>query len=427
LRRRLITVSLAVSTMVALAFLIPLALLVRHVARDRAMTAAERDASAVASLLGISTDPDDVRTLLARTGSGAEGRIVVFLPDGTAVGADHPADDDVDRARDEGVAFTQDDDGRVDLYQPVVLPDGTAVIEVSVPDAELTRGVARSWTALAGVAVVLVAGSLVVADRLAASVVRPTRRLAAAAAALGAGDMDARVDPGGPDEIAEVGSAFNHLATRVRELLAAERELVADLSHRLRTPLTALRLDTEALGPGEGGDRVRADAERLERVVTEVIEEARRPIRTELGARCDAGVIVRERAAFWAALAEEQQRPWEVTVDAADANVRLPPAELAAALDALLANVFAHTPEGSGVEVSLRDEGSDLVLAVDDRGPGFTSDAALRRGVSGAGSTGLGLDIARRTAEAAGGLLSVHPVEPTGARVELRFPRRSSP
>ncbi len=422
MRRRLVTVSLAVSTMVALAFLIPLAVLVRHVARDRAMTAAERDASAIASLLGISTDPDDVRTLLARTGSGVAGRIVVFLPDGTAVGADHPGDEDVDRAREDGVAFSKEDEGRVDLYQPVVLPAGTAVIEVSVPDEELTRGVARSRAALAGVAVVLVAGALVVADRLAASVVRPTRRLAAAATALGSGDLDARVEPEGPQEIAEVGSAFNHLAARVRELLAAERELVADLSHRLRTPLTALRLDTEALGPGEGGDRVRADAERLERVVTEVIEEARRPIRNELGARCDAGAVVRERAAFWAALAEEQARPWEVTVDAADPTVRLPPTELAAALDALLANVFAHTPEGAAVDVSLRADGNELVLAVQDRGPGFPFATAVRRGVSGAGSTGLGLDIARRTAEAAGGSFRVSAVVPTGARVELRFP-----
>ena len=64
---------------------------------------------------------------------------------------------------------------------------------------------------------------------------------------LGRGDLDARVEPGGPDEVREVGAALNRLAARISELLAREREEVADLSHRLRTPVTALRLDVESL------------------------------------------------------------------------------------------------------------------------------------------------------------------------------------
>ena len=68
-----------------------------------------------------------------------------------------------------------------------------------------------------------------------------------AALALGGGDLDRRVAPAGPHEIADVGVAFNFLAERLRLLLAGERESVADLSHRLRTPLTALRATHPAL------------------------------------------------------------------------------------------------------------------------------------------------------------------------------------
>jgi signal transduction histidine kinase len=295
------------------------------------------------------------------------------------------------------------------------------VIEVSVPDAELQRGVVRSWAALTGVAALLVAGSVVVADRMAGSIVRPTRRLASAAAELGAGNLDARVEPDGPAEIADVGTAFNHLAGRVRELLANERELVADLSHRLRTPLTALRLDAEALEDGDGADRVRADADRLEQTVTEIIEEARRPIRTELGSRCQPLPLVSARAAFWAALAEDQDRAWQVDLADRSPDVAVEATDLDAAVDALLGNVFAHTPEGTAVAVRLSADRSTVVITVDDGGPGLPADAATR-GTSGAGSTGLGLDIARRTAEAAGGRIVLTTSPLGGARVELRLP-----
>lgn len=407
--------------MVAIAFLVPLALLVRSVARDRALTAADRDAAALAPVLALTTNPGDLEPAIGRTRSGAAGRVTVFLPDGTTVGSDHPADEDVARARDDKVAFRHDDAGWVELYQPVVLAGGTAVIEVSVPDRELGRGVMRSWSALAGVAALLVAGSVVVADRLARSVVGPTRRLAAAAAALGAGNLDTRVEPDGPTEIANVGTAFNHLAGRVRVLLANERELVADLSHRLRTPLTALRLDAEALADSEAAARVRADADRLERTVTEIIEEARRPGRAELEPRCSPWALVAERVAYWAPLAEDQDRGWRVGLDDSVTDVAVAPSQLKAAIDAVVGNVFAHTPEGSSVAVRLAQEGPTVVITVDDAGPGFAA-VATGRGRSGAGSTGLGLDIARRTAEAAGGRLVLSTSPLGGAKVELRLP-----
>ena len=85
--------------------------------------------------------------------------------------------------------------------------------------------------------------------------------------------------------------------------------------------------------------------------------------------------------------------------------------------------MFAHTPEGSGYAVALRRHDGTLELAVDDAGAGIADpDAALFRGVMRAGSMGLGLDIARRSAEAAGGSLAIERSPRGGARVRLILP-----
>ena len=90
-------------------------------------------------------------------------------------------------------------------------------------------------------------------------------------------------------------------------------------------------------------------------------------------------------------------------------------------MDALLGNVFAHTPEGTGFAVGWPPARRRRVLVVADAGPGLRGPTARGRGSSGGGSTGLGLDIARRAAEAAGGRLEIEPGRPTGAVVLLHL------
>lgn len=423
MRTRLRAVAVATTTMVALAFLVPLALLVRSVARDRALTAAERDAEALAPVLAVSADPAVVGAALGATAAGEDGRLSVFLPGGARVGGDvEVADRSLELAR-RGRAFFSDTEGGTAFLLPVLSGQGASVVSVFVPDRLLTRGVARAWGILGGLGVALVLAALVVADRLAMSVVRPVSRLSDAAHRLGGGDLEARVQAEGPPEVAAVGQAFNFLAGRVAELLEAERESVADLSHRLRTPLTVLRMQTDAIPAGEARERLREAAMELERAVSQVIEEARRPIRAGAGVAADLAAVARERAEFWGALAEEQSRPFQVETDGQAHLVRVARADLEAALDALLGNVFSHTPEGTPFSVAVR-AGSDggAVLVVDDAGPGLPDSAVLERGRSGGGSTGLGLDIARRTAESAGGRLMVGGAPAGGARVEMQFP-----
>ena len=88
------------------------------------------------------------------------------------------------------------------------------------------------------------------------------------------------------------GPALNLLADRIDELISEERETVADLSHRLRTPLTALRLDAEALRDPEDAERVGAHVTAFERMLTAVIHSARRPQREGRMPSCDATAIV---------------------------------------------------------------------------------------------------------------------------------------
>jgi signal transduction histidine kinase len=290
-----------------------------------------------------------------------------------------------------------------------------------VPSRLLHRGVAGAIGVLLGLGLGLLLLGMLVADRLARGTVRPVAALARTAHHLAEGDLSARVQPTGPTEVREVGAAVNRLAGRIGELLAAERESVADLSHRLRTPLTALRLEAEALRDARESAQVGAAVEALERTVDDVIRSARRPVREGLAAQCDAVTVVRDRAAFWRVLAEDQDRELAVTLATGPLVVRLLPEDLAAAVDALLGNVFAHTPEGTSAEVTVRSTPAGVEVEVADRGPGLPP-AATERGHSGAGSTGLGLDIARRTAEAAGGDLVLSDRPAGGASIVLLMP-----
>jgi signal transduction histidine kinase len=449
MRRRLVALAATTTIMVALAFLIPLAVLVRTLARDRALSAAELEAQSLAPVLALTQDTTALDAAVRATNPGARGRLTILLPDGSRVGGP-PGDDgdlsDDPRERDnlalarQGRAFSAPTRGGIEVLVPVALEaDKTAVVRVLVPNSVLERGVASAWAVEAALGITLVASAVFVADRLARTIVRPVDALADAAGRLGEGDLSVRINPEGPPEVKQVALAFNRLGDRVGELLEAERELVADLSHRLRTPLTVLRLDAEGLDNAEESRRLADDVDELERAVTGVIRQARKPVQEDLIApETDAAQVARDRLAFWSPLAEDQERLFEFAcLGVGDGNDEKPPAsttvavsvdELEAALDALLGNVFAHTDEGTAFRVEVRAlSDGGISLAVEDSGPGLSSDFVVERGVSGAGGTGLGLDIARRTAEGAGGVLRIGRSATGGARIAMEFPTTGPP
>ena len=418
MRLRIVALVVATSSLVLVSFLVPLALVLRTLAADRAVSTATAEAQSMAPLI-TSLSPRSLRLTVETVNAANSTPVTIFLPDGTVAGEPAPQTPSV-RLALHGQSFSTSVPGGVEVLVAVAgLPDGTAVIRSFVPDAVLRHGVARAWLLLLGVGAFLLLLSVTVADQLARSLVRPLAALALAADRLASGDLTARATVTGPPEVRRAANGLNRLAIRIGDLLARERESVADLSHRLRTPLTALRIDAESLRDS----RLLDDVTAMERTVSEIIRQARRqPGGPAQEIACDAAEIVAERAAFWRPLAEDQERGMRVEVAAQPAFVQVSRDDLAACADILLENVFTHTPEGAGLTVRLsRRAGGGVWLVVADDGPGFPSAGPVRRGRSSGGSTGLGLDIARRIAEESGGTLTLGRSASGGGSVTLGF------
>lgn len=421
MRQRILLTLLASTSIVLVAFLVPLMVIVSDLAVDRAQRQVVLEIQPLVSRIPV-VDEEGMAELVAAFRAQSDRRTTIYLPDDTVLGDARPLDAAVELARERGAFFTDVSGGR-DLLVPVYTEMGEAVLRVFVPDEELTGAVPRARAILVALGAFLLALSVGMGLLLARAFTRPISQLSATAERLAAGDLTARVPPTDIAQLDSAGKALNRLASRVVELLSLEREQVADLAHRLRTPVAALRLDSESLPDAEPVERLRADVDRLDRMVDEVIREARRPLREGVAAPADLCRVTRDRAAFWQVLAEDQQRPLVIDVPVPPLTVTAEERDLGDALDALIGNVFAHTHEGTGFRVSVGiGSGATAWVEVADDGPGFATQDVLERGRSVSGSTGLGLDIARRMAERAGGSITLGSTAPGGARVRLTLP-----
>ncbi|HEY0533716.1 MAG TPA: HAMP domain-containing sensor histidine kinase [Actinoplanes sp.] len=399
------------------------------------MSTAERESATVAGAIAAGASKKGVDAAIAAAG----GHPVVHPPGGQPAG--HADASDVQRAASGGASLTASVPGGLVRLEPVTVAGKTSVVEVFVPGDELGENTGRDWWLLTVLALLLVGAAVFAVDRLARGAVNSARNLVQAALAVGGGDLGVRIQPSGPRELAEAGYAFNRMADRLITTRRDEREMVADLSHRLRTPLTALRLDAEALDPDDtqigiqfdqaeldrrrGIRRIRQAIVTLEGEVNQLINTTRKAVAAQVAAApepglCDVSEVVRERMMFWSALAGDQNRHYQVV----GAQMRIPVpvarAELAAALDAVLGNVFRYTPQGTAFEVGVSRRDGWVALRVDDAGPGIPDpEKALQRGQSNKGSTGLGLDIARRAAQSAGGTVSLARAAMGGASVVM--------
>jgi signal transduction histidine kinase len=417
MRLRIVAVVVATTSLVLVSFLLPFALVLRTLAADHATSNAMVEAQSVAALVTAMSDRE-LRLAVAQVNAASNASVTVFLPDGAQAGIPVPKSPGALLALREKRSFSSSVPGGVEVLVAVGgLSGGTAVIRSFVPEAVLRHGVTRAWLLLLGIGAFLLLLSVAVADQLARSLVRPLTGVALAADHLATGDLSARATVTGPLEVRRVANGLNRLAARIDDLLAHERESAADLSHRLRTPLTALRIDAESLQD----ERLLDDVAAVERTVSDIIQQTRRQ-RGGLppGIPCDAAAVVTERAAFWRPLAEDQDRHMSVEVPAEPVIVQASREDLAACADVLLENVFTHTPEGVSfaIRLSRRASGGAWLVVADD-GPGFPPGSPVRRGQSGGGSTGLGLDIARRVAEASGETMPVGRSAAGGGCVSL--------
>ncbi|WP_210651682.1 HAMP domain-containing sensor histidine kinase [Nocardioides sp. SYSU D00065] len=428
MRRSLLVTAAAAISMVLLAMLVPMAILVRSYALEDRLARASLEVQAVETVVTRHDDKGSVAVYLDRLNDAdAHSRITVLYPDGTEVGPDPGQDDKVLDARNTGRARVDDVPGGSQVLVPVsrggnsALPSQTPVIRVVVEEPGLDSVVGLAWGLLALLALALLAGSLVVVDRLGRSFVQPIRRLAEHTQALGRPGAIASVATlEGPPEVQELAGAVDRLVGRIQLLLAREREHVADLSHRLRTPVTALRLRVETVADPALRERLGSDLDALQATVDQIVREARRSEREGLDPRTDAVAVITDRVRHWEPLAEDQGRPWDTDLAPRGPLLRASRADLEALVDVLLDNVFSHTPDEAGVRVTLTADDDHVELVVEDAGPGLPADLdATGRGESGAGSTGLGLSIAARTAADSGGTLVTGGSDMGGARVAV--------
>lgn len=383
--------------------------------QHRAATVAERDGQValIAAVVAVTTDDDALRAALTR--ASPAGRMAVHLTGGQRVGPSRATADQVARALRDGRPVTA---GELSLHPVAASGGGTAVVEVSLPGEGIALGAAAGFVVAALLAVGL---AVLAADRMSRPVVRQLRALAAS----GDGDQPARPPRrGGIAELAAITTRIDRVDEMTRQLVAKEHKLIADVSHRLRTPLTALLLDADAVGPGPVAERIRSAVVTLEHDVDDIIRAAGQAVEPiqPASTTCDLSEVVRRRMRFWLLLATNQGRHCEISCLDEPTPVALAEDAVAAVVDTLVGNIFRHTEPGTPLAVTVGHHDGWVSLVVDDGGPGIADpEAALRRGVSGEGSTGLGLDIARTGVEATGGTIHIERGKLGGARVRLRF------
>ncbi|MHB1010358.1 MAG: HAMP domain-containing sensor histidine kinase [Propionibacteriaceae bacterium] len=423
MRRQIVWLVAATTSVVVLAFALPLALLIQSFARVGAMAAAQQEAQGAELLIASFHDDARLPDLLARLDSGTIPSTSVVTPSGQVYGVPIAVDDpDVVRGR-AGTSY--EDSGRpsggVVVRSVMVQGMGTFVVVATVSRADLMKGVWQAWLTVIAIGVGLTVVSVVAASMVVRRMSGPLRQVASVAHQLRSGNLSARAETVGTGETRELAEALNGLAERITELLAAERAAVGEMAHRLRTPITALRLDAEAVADPELAGRLSDHLTEVQRAVDTIVKEARRGVRDDLVVDCDAAEIVRERVAFWSALAEDQDRPFHQEVPDGPLRVQMPESDLVDLIDICIDNVFAHTAEGVAFSVTLSRSGDSAVVVVADEGPGFQEHVG-HGGSDVVGRTGVGLEIVEKLVRGLGGTFRTSPPGLPGATVAVSLP-----
>jgi signal transduction histidine kinase len=310
---------------------------------------------------------------------------------------------------------------------------GTVVLER--PTGPLDQNIANLWLyliALSGAAMAAAAG---IAVYFARWVSRPLARLDTAARRIADGDLTVRARSGsGPPELRRMAATFNMMAGRLEALVHGHRAMLADASHQLRTPLTALRLRLDLLAvdspPAAAEELAGAQEEiaRLSRLVDGLIATARAESVTEQLEQLDLHEAVCERVAAWQPVADGNGVKLVAEVPAATVPViALGAGHLEQILDNLLDNSIEAVGERGGtVRVCVARSEKGALLTVADDGPGMTaqerSRAFLRFTTGSQNGTGLGLAIVHRLVTANGGSIRLADTPGGGLTVEAELP-----
>ncbi|MGB8931229.1 MAG: HAMP domain-containing sensor histidine kinase [Anaeromyxobacteraceae bacterium] len=300
-----------------------------------------------------------------------------------------------------------------------------------------TRPYARWAVIMAVVLAVLAIGSYPTAR----SITSPLERLTAVARRLGEGDLSVRTGLRARGEVGELARAFDEMAERLQRLVRAERELLANVSHELRTPLARIRvaLELAAEGDHEKAQRylseIGADLAELDGLVEQILTAARLEGAGPNGipihrARVELRPLLEDVAARFRAA--DPARPLILEVAPALPTIDADTPLLRRLVENLLDNARKYSEPGAPVTLAARAEPGVVVMEVRDRGigidpadlprlftPFFRTDRSRARGT---GGVGLGLNLARRIAEAHGGTISAESSAGAGTTIRVTLP-----
>ena len=313
-------------------------------------------------------------------------------------------------------------------------PEETPEPSVSLLTTALNRSLL--WTGLAAG----IAGILLI-SLMSRRMLAPVRDLSSAARLLGQGDTSQRVSPKGRDEVAELGRAFNSMASDLERADQQRKSLMADIAHELRTPLSNVQGYLEAIKDG----LLQPDGRTIDTVHEQVMQLSRLVEDLRLLALAEAGDLPLHRQP--GSLVEVLQRSLDGVKPRADARsvelsleaaTGLPPVEMdsmriAQVVGNLLENAISYTPQGGRVTVTASLSGADLArVAVSDTGIGipdedlpniferfYRVDPSRTRAT---GAAGLGLSIAKGLVEAHGGAIYVESFPGQGSRFTFELP-----
>jgi signal transduction histidine kinase len=402
--RRLLLSYLVLTLGVLIALELPLGILNAHNLRQDLRSKVQRDAVTLGSLAEDALEhkrPADPNVRVAVNGYAEESDAHVVVREATGrvvVDSARAGDDDAEHARGLVVTMPVAANGRV-----------FGTVAITYPTSSTNRRIVRDWAGLGVAAAVVLAAAAVLGLLLSRSVSRPLRRVERAAQRIGDGELDARAPEGdGPDDVRRLARTLNETAAKLETLVHSQEDFVADASHQLRTPLTALRLRLENLErdvapPGrETLAAAVTETDRLSRLVSELLALARPQDQVEPADAIDVTALAAARAEAWDALAAE--RGLRIETVGPPTRARAGAGRVEQVLDNLLANAVEASPGGGTIRLTSGRRDGWIELHVVDEGPGLSADARERafdrfwHAGSGEGS-GLGLAIARRLVE----------------------------
>jgi signal transduction histidine kinase len=429
LTKRLLFSYLGLALVILLILEVPLAVLAQRFERQLATDQIEKEANALAAVAS-----DDLTTsrraqlqaLLESYQSRTGGEVTVLAPDGTLLATSrNDTDHDIQQWRPlieralagQTSSIYTTDEGRPYVVATVpVVEEGrpVAAVVLAAPATFTQHRIHQIWLALG----IFAAGAVIVAAALSVVLARSMTlsldRLESTVGSFGKGELSSRAsETQGPVEVRSLARQFNHMAGQLHDLIEAQQRFVADASHQLRSPLTALRLrleNLESMADGASEDAIAAagrEVQRLSRIVDGLLTLGQADADGGRPVEVDVGEVIEERCDAWSALAAEKG----ITLESANESRseimrRLQPGDLDQIVDNFLANAVEVSPEQSRICVVLRPVGHGIAeVHVIDEGPGLPAEdrrRAFDRFWQGAdrpsGHSGLGLAIVHQLA-----------------------------